>query len=745
MKRSRTKTSLFQRARAAELAGRVSEAVSLYSSVLNGPTKHSDALERLSALEMRSGHLERVVEFLQRLLEISADESRYHLQLGVARQALGRHAEALRDYLRALELDPECHEALLNIATITQQAGQFDLSISAYEKALDLRPNVVRAHVGLSSALAKRGEAERSIVHERCAAYLQGARDEGATWNTLRFDSLTYRKTGNLALAASYLYAALALNPGDPELWIELCDQLRCMGRTQGAIHAAREAVRILPRSANAHAALAATLVDGWQLGAAPKSARHAIEIDPTLPDAHYQLGRALLGLGEVDEAIASFRRAVELDENHRAAHSALIFAMPYAPDYSPRKLATEARLWAKRHAPRAKDAASHTNDPTPGRRLRLGYVSEDFRQHPVANFFLPLLQHHNRDRFEIYCYSSVRQPDAITELVRRNADVFREVAGTCDYSLAELIRRDQIDVLVDLALHSGDHRLRTFALRPAPVQICYLGYLGTTGLEAVQYRITAPGLDESAIEDAAAYTEAQLVLPNCYWCYSPLETDAEPGLEPADAPPALAAGFITFGSQNSFHKVSNQTLALWSAVLCAQANSRLIMHAPVEARPRLLAAFAREGVSEQRIEFVSTRPRNEYLLTYRRFDLCLDTIPFNGATTTLDGFWMGTPTLTLVGQTPVGRAGMHICMNLDLPEFVARTTDEFVAKAVEFSNLDRLTKLRRGLRSLLVQSPLMDTTRFIVHLEGAYRRAWQHWCDSPHNSAAPPNESSHC
>lgn len=731
MKRASNRSNLYQRARDAESIGDFGEARELYKKVPRSEPKYRDALDRLSQIELRSGRVEQLEDILLTLVGMASNDASLRIRLGNARVQLGRQREALQDYVVALELDSNSHDALLNIGMLLQQGGLFESAIRSYERALDSKPGLVRAHLGLSEILAIQGDPDRATIHRECAAYLRGTGGGEVTWESLAPVVRDLRHHGRLPMAVSCLHAALARDPQNYDIWLQLWDVLRCLGRSSGAIVAARQAARLAPTSVVAHASLAAALADCRQLGEALAAARQAIEIDSTFSDAYYQEARALLGLGELELAASRFRRAIELDAQHHAAHSGLVFTMQYMPGLTQTVLSHEARNWARQYAPRAETSVVFANAPAPERRLRVGYVSEDFRRHPIANFLLPLLAHHNRDQVEICCYSSVRQPDSITDRVRQLADHYREVVSINDSQLADMIRQDGIDVLVDLALHSGDHRLRTFALRPAPVQICYLGYLGTTGLDTVQYRITAPDLDDATTEAAAAYVEAPLKLPQCYWCYDPLELDGSSRLEPGELPPTTTAGHVTFGSQNSFHKVSTQTLSLWARVLNASANSRLLMHAPVEARPRVLRFFEEANVSATRIEFVATSPRHEYLGRFRSIDVCLDTLPFNGATTTLDGIWMGTPTLTIVGPTAAGRAGKHICNNLGLTELVANTSDEFVLKAVELtSDLVRLTELRRGLRARLTQSPLMDVQRFMVQLESVYREAWRNWCN---------------
>ncbi|HWP08504.1 MAG TPA: hypothetical protein VNN72_22330 [Polyangiaceae bacterium] len=325
----------------------------------------------------------------------------------------------------------------------------------------------------------------------------------------------------------------------------------------------------------------------------------------------------------------------------------------------------------------------------------------------------------------EVYCYSSAENPSPETALIRACADVWREVTELDDAALCEVIRRDQIDILVDLTMHLKGRRVLAFARRPAPIQICWLAYPGTTGLDAMDYRLSDPYLDPPDA-DTHVYSEETIRLPDSFWCYDPL-TEV-PEVSPL---PALTKGRITFGSLNHFRKVNEGVLRLWARVLRAVPESRLVLVAPEgSARSRVHSLFEQAGVHHERIEFVGRCARLDYLARYREIDIGLDTFPYNAQTTSLDALWMGVPTVTLVGETVVGRAGVSLAMNLGLPELIATTEEEYVrtAKALA-SDLEHLSGLRCTLRARLQQSPLMDAPRFARHLEAAYRSVWRRFC----------------
>jgi predicted O-linked N-acetylglucosamine transferase (SPINDLY family) len=296
---------------------------------------------------------------------------------------------------------------------------------------------------------------------------------------------------------------------------------------------------------------------------------------------------------------------------------------------------------------------------------------------------------------------------------------------GLSDTEAADLIRQDRIDVLVDLTMHMAQNRLLIFARKPAPVQVTYLAYCSTTGLETIDYRLSDPYLDPLG-QDESCYSEQTLRLPQTYWCYQ-----MDLPIPEAGPLPAAAAGHITFGCLNNFCKVSEPALAVWTRLLRAMPNSQLLLHAHEGShRQRLQQRMEREGIESSRVRFVGFKPAEEYFDLYRQIDIALDTFPYGGGTTTCDALWMGVPVVSLVGKTAVGRGGLSILSNVGLPELAARSEDEYVRIASDLaSDLPRLSDLRSTLRQRMGQSPLMDAPRFARNMEAAYRQMWRGWC----------------
>jgi predicted O-linked N-acetylglucosamine transferase (SPINDLY family) len=608
------------------------------------------------------------------------------LARAVAHQRAGRAREAESAYRQLISRNPQHQQALFHLSVLFLQSGRFEEASRYLERLVEMAPDQ-------PVLLTNLGEA--------------------------------YRRGGELELAATTFERILELDPDFPEARQNLGITLMDAGRPNEALPHLERAVALRPDSALFHVSLA------WALGKLERPdeslehARHAVELEPEHASGHLHLANAQNDLGDRAGAIASYRRAVELDPSDYRAHSNLILVALADPAWDSAMLHAEARAWAKLHAePLRVRIEPHTNDRRADRRLRVGYVSPDFRAHPVRQFLMPLLRHHEPSAVEVFLYSSVERPDFSTEEYRTLAgERFRDISRTDDLAVAALVRRDRIDVLLDLAVHGAGHRLRVFAMKPAPVQMTWLGYNGTTGLDTVDYRITDPYFDPPGT-DPSDFSEAPLVLPESYWCYDALEQDL-----PVAPLPALTDGHVTFGCLNSYRKVHPGALALWSRVLAEAPGSRLALL--VADHPRVRKELESAGIDPSRVDFGGRSSRREYLERHHHVDLALDTFPFCGGTTSLDAVFMGVPVVTLTGRTTLQRAGSSIANNLGLPELVTTTEDAFVAKAVEWArDVPRLSALRASLRGRLEASPFCDYPRFARNLESAYRKAWQTWCD---------------
>jgi predicted O-linked N-acetylglucosamine transferase (SPINDLY family) len=566
-------------------------------------------------------------------------------------------------------------------------AGLFEDAESCYRKALELEPRHVKAKVNLGMILQRRGQADE---------------------------------------AERYYRDALAADPGLAQAWFNLGTVLLDREEPAGALDNFRKAALLEPGHADWHSALGSACQRAGRPLDALASLQTAIQLDPKLTNAHIDLGVCLLNLGDAASATASFRRAQELAPSmHGDASSNLLFTLNFVSGLGPDAVFREHAAWGRRVSGQA-PKSEHDNEPNPERRLRIGYLSPDIREHAVSFFIEPVLDRHDRSRFEVVCYSDVEREDAVSRRLHGLGVLWRASAGWSDDRLAEQMRQDGIDILVDLAGHSaGGRRMLLIAAKPAPVQVSWLGYLNTTGLEAVDYRITDWHACPREME--RYHTERLIRMPASQWCYRP----------PADAPdvgplPAEHDGAITFGSFHNLAKVTPQVIALWAAILRDVPGSRLVVVAQGadQLAERLGAQFQAHGVDSSRIVGRGGMPLNAYLSLHNGVDISLDAFPYAGGTTTFHSLWMGVPVITLGGENVVSRGGVSILSVLDLHELIGRDERHYASIAVELArDRERLGYLRRELRQRLARSPLMDAARFTAALETAYREMWRAWC----------------
>jgi protein O-GlcNAc transferase len=537
---------------------------------------------------------------------------------------------------------------------------------------------------------------------------------------------LIAHQVGRHEIAVEYMERSIGLNATEVAFHNNLGEAYRALGKISEAVACYHRALELKPEYAEAQNNLGNLRKGQGKLEEAVDCYRRAMELKPDYAVAYINLGSVLTDQGKLDEAVACYRRALELNPSYVEAYSNVLYTLQFGANQNVERIYEEHLRWSRMFAePLAKFMHPHLNDRIPNRRLRIGYVSPDFCGHSVGRFILPLLEAHNHRDFEIFCYSSIHASDKITDLCRTHADVWRESRLFDDEQLAEVIRQDRIDILVDLTMHLANNRLLVFARKPAPVQVTYLAYCGTTGLSTMDYRLTDPYLDPPC-QDGEYYSEQSIRLPETYWCYR-----AMPHAPNENALPALLGGPITFGCLNNFAKVTVPTLVTWCHILQAVPNSRLLLHAAAGShRERVREIFTEHNISPERLIFAEKVPGTEYFRLYHNIDVGLDPFPYGGGTTTCDALWMGVPVVSLAGQTAVGRGGLSILSNIGLLELVAHEPQEYLQIAVELArDLPRLSQLRATLRDRMQSSPLMDAPRFARNVEAAYRRMWHDWC----------------
>ncbi|WP_224959675.1 O-linked N-acetylglucosamine transferase, SPINDLY family protein [Geomonas subterranea] len=528
---------------------------------------------------------------------------------------------------------------------------------------------------------------------------------------------------GQAREAAGLLARTLSLEPENPKALNALGGALRQLGQLERAAAAFAQALRIEPGFGEARINLALLLKEALRLTEAEALLRAGVELAPGSVRLAYNLANVLHAQGRSLEAVAAYRETLRLDPDHLDARQNLLFALHYAPQFTRRGIYAE-HLKAARSRP-FRPHRQTVDRPHRGGRIRVGYLSPDFRGHAVASFIEPVLKQHDRDRFEIFCYANVPAPDATTGRLRELSDQWRDIHGMADHNAAALIAGDGIDILVDLAGHTSGSRLPVFCHRPAPIQVTWIGYPDTTGLKEMDYRITDALADPPGIEDRL-HSEVLLRLPRSFCCYAP------PAEAPELAPPPCGAnGYITFGSFNNLSKVTPEVIALWSRVLRAVGDSRLLLKAKPLAdrgvRQRILEQFLEQGVAAERIELDQGQPgTREHLEQYQRVDIGLDTFPYNGTTTTCEALWMGVPVISLAGDRHCSRTGASLLTNCGLADLVTTSEAAYVDMARQVArDRETLREFRAGARERMRRSPLLDAAGVTRELEGVLAELW--------------------
>ena len=440
-----------------------------------------------------------------------------------------------------------------------------------------------------------------------------------------------------------------------------------------------------------------------------------------------------LLQAGRIHEGLDKLRKVVQAEPDNSDAHSKLLFHTHYLPEQDPGVLLAEHKLWGRMHAPITRAKTSHRNTPDPDRRLRIGYLSPDFHTHAVTSNFEAFLIGRNPEAVEVYGYGSVVRQDETTERLKRRFDRYRDISRLDDQEASSLIERDEIDILVEIAGHTGNHRLGILAYKPAPIQVDY-GGLSTSGMEQIDYRLTDSLLDPPGFD--RFYVEESVRLPGGLFCYTP--PDYAPPVMPS---PVHQNGFITFGSFNNNMKINPYIISLWAQVLRTNNDSHLLLKYAGGNDPGVkeeyLSQFEQFGIDRRRLEICGWKSPVEHLRTFGRVDIALDTYPFNGCVTTLEGLWMGVPLVSLVGNNSLlSRVGLSILSRVGMEFLAAASPAEFVAKATALaSRPDALSKIRASMRARMTAGALCDGRRFAREVEEAYRMMWRRWCRSQTSS----------
>jgi protein O-GlcNAc transferase len=644
------------------------------------------------------------------------------LQLALDHHRAGRLAEAEPIYRQVLAQQPDHPEALHLLGLIAHQVGESAHAHNLIERAIVRHPGIAPAEWHHHLGEARRGAGDFAGAEAAFRAAVQTDPAYAAAYNAIGQVLLDQQRL-NDAAACFARATALAPQLAQPHLNLGVA---RMMQRNFAeAVESLRRAVALDPQLAPAWLNLGGALQSLRQIDEAADALERAVALDPT-SHALNGLGLLRMAQGRIDDAVASLRRSVALDPTNASSNSNLLLALNYVEDIDPAEFFAEHLRWAERHErPLTKDRRPHSNDRSPDRRLRIGYVSPDFKQHPVGLYIEPAITGRRRDQFEVFCYSDVAAGDDVTARLQRSADLWRDISTTNDARVADIIRDDRIDILIDLAGHTARNRLRVFARKPAPVQVTYLGYSSTTGLAAMDYLIADGHLAPPGVHDRFA-TEKVIRLPRTCLCYVPPSAATEVG-----SLPAASAGHVTFASLNRLSKITPRMFDAWIDVVTATPRSRLMLHADSGRHlDRLTARWRERGLDSDRLEIIGRMPLPEYFQIHHRIDIALDPFPHNGGTTSRDALYMGVPVITLAGPQPISRIGLSALATIGLAELAADSLPRYIELATSLAaDLPRLAELRRTLRPHMEASPMMDAAAYIADLEAAYRVMWRKSC----------------
>lgn len=646
----------------------------------------------------KAGRLRKAEEIYRRILDLQPKHADAMHLLGVVEHQLGNHLQAINLIRHATEILPTVGLFHNNFGKALFSLGRLDEAIEQFRKALSLQPDFPEAQCNLSEAL--------------CAS---NKLDEAAS----RIEELLENKPDFINAYA---------------IFVEIFSR---KGETEKALARCQEALAAYPDNEKLICCTGIALRKLGRIDEVITHYQHALEIKPDFADAHNNLANAFITQGKVNMAIKHYKQALTLSPSSADINSALLMALNYVSDIDPAIIHAAHVDFSKRHeSPMTKFSLPHRNNRSTERRIRIGYVSADFRQHAVAHFITPVLEQHNHDQFQVFCYSSHNIEDEITRHMQTYVECWRKIFGLSHHQVAQLIHQDEIDILIDLGGHSGGYdRLLVFAMKPAPIQVTWLGYPNTTGLSAMDYRITDELSDPTGLTDSL-HTEKLIRLPNTFSCFKPPQDCSD-----VAELPARQNGYITFGSFNNLSKMTPEVIMLWAKILKSVPDACLLLKNKIldesVSKQSMLDAFATHGISSKQLKLVGhSNSQKDHLNWYNKLDIGLDTFPYNGTTTTCDALWMGVPVVTLAGQTHVARVGVSQMTNLGMPELIANTPEEYVAIAIRLaSDLDILSKIRKDIRSKMSASPLTNASLFIASLEQAYRDMWEKWIShNPNN-----------
>ncbi|MFN6365570.1 MAG: FkbM family methyltransferase [Aphanizomenon sp.] len=681
-------------------------------------------------------------------------------------------------YLRALNIQPQLAKSHYNLGFVYEQEDDWEKAIVHYNHAITINDNYTKAYYRLGLIFKRQKQFTQAIEQFSQVLHLdpkhQGAKfnlallwqqGESADFiqNLLGETDLELlphlteeiNDTGAILVrerqweqAKIYFKLVIELDPDCVLAHYNLGCVLQNQNRYPEAITSYRRSLKINANYIDSLKNLGYVYYKNGQADLAQECFQKILQLNPNHSETYELLGFIAGEQGKLSECISLLNEALKINPNNPKLHSCFLFNLSSLVSFTPQEILDSAKLWYQQQVVSQwlPTLTTHSNNKTPHRRLRIGYISPDFKRHSVSSFIKPVFQHHDRTQVEVFCYGEVKEPDTITEEIIDICDAWRSTVGLADLQVAELIRTDRIDILVDLAGHTANNRMMVLGMKPAPIQVIYLGYFATTGLPTIDYWITDQVLHPDDTEEKTSETIWRL--PRCYVGYEPLKNAPE-----ITELPSKKTGIFTFSSFNNLRKLTPETFALWIEILKAVPNSRLVLKCASSdvfsplITEKIQTPFVEQGIDPKRIFLYGAFATDEeHLDLYNQVDLHLDSIPYTGCTTTCEALWMGVPTLTLAGTRKMERMSASILHSVGLDDCIANSAVEYVQKAIALAqNPDYLQSLRSNMRERMQHSPLLDVKNIASTLEAAYRQMWQIYIENTtiSNSENLPNHAS--
>ncbi|XP_039124737.1 probable UDP-N-acetylglucosamine--peptide N-acetylglucosaminyltransferase SPINDLY [Dioscorea cayenensis subsp. rotundata] len=689
--------------------------------------------------------------------------------LGTSLKLSGKTEEGIQKYCEAIKVDSHYAPAYYNLGVVYSEMMQYDMALGCYEKAALQRPMYAEAYCNMGVIYKNRGDLESAIAcYERCLTVspnfeiaknnmaialtdlgtkvkLEGDIDQGVAYykKALYYNwhyadamynlGVAYGEMLKFDMAVVFYELALHFNPHCAEACNNLGVIYKDRDNLDKAVECYQMALSIKPNFSQSLNNLGVVYTVQGKMDAAASMIEKAIIANPTYAEAYNNLGVLYRDAGNISLAIEAYERCLQIDPDSRNAGQNRLLAMNYINEGADDKLFEAHREWGRRFMKLFPQYTSWDNTKVKERPLIIGYVSPDYFTHSVSYFIEAPLLYHDYTRYKVVVYSAVVKADAKTHKFRdrvlKKGGLWRDIYGIDEKKVACMIRDDKVDILVELTGHTANNRLGMMACRPAPVQATWIGYPNTTGLPTIDYRITDSLADPPNTKQK--HVEELVRLPECFLCYTP-----SPEAGPVLPTPALANGFITFGSFNNLAKITPKVLQVWAKILCAVPNSRLVVKCKPfccdSVRQRFLSTLEQLGLEPLRVDLLPLILLNhDHMQAYSLMDISLDTFPYAGTTTTCESLYMGVPCVTMAGVVHAHNVGVSLLTKVGLDRLVAHTEDEYVRLAIQLaSDIRALSELRMTLRELMSRSPVCNGAKFVNGLEYTYRKLWHRYCE---------------